>query len=113
MLRSAEVFLKIWAVCLATFFVIIAKRELMSSSNAAVVASPVNSADGRRTRSLGFSATWPTAQLVNSLLEKVANLEYEVDFIKFVHSTKRIHVLFYIWQGGPRKTESQQEVTGD
>ena len=80
MLRSAEVFLKVWAVCLATSFVIIANRELMSS-NFAVVASPVHSADGRRPLSVGMSAE---VQLVDTLLEKVAHLENEVNLITLV-----------------------------
>ena len=77
MLRWAEVFLKIWAICLATFFVINVKRELISS-NMDVVASPLHSGDSHRTHGLGMSAT----MLVNILLKKVAYLENEVNFYK-------------------------------
>ena len=77
MLRWAEVFLKIWAVCLATFFVITVNRELISS-NVDVVASPVHSGDSHRTQGLGMSAM----KLVNTLLKKVAYLENEVNFYK-------------------------------
>lgn len=92
MLRSAEVFLRVWAVCLATVFVFIAKRELMSSSNVAVVASPIHSAE-RRTRSLGKSAT---AQLVDTLLEKVANLENEVNYSIWVFDHTLSYFILYL-----------------
>ena len=77
MLRWAEVFLKIWAVCLATFFVITVNRELISS-NVDVVASPVYLGDSHRTQGLGMSAM----KLVNTLLKKVAYLENEVNFLQ-------------------------------
>ena len=77
MMRSLEVFLKLWAICLVFFFLIAVKRELISKSNVAAVTSPLHSAGSHRTDSLELYATESLTQL-DDPPGRAANMEYEV-----------------------------------
>ena len=79
MVRSLEVFLKLWAVCLVFFFLIAVKRELISKSNVAAVASPLYMAGSRRTDSLELYSTESQTQL-DDPPGRAANMEYEVGY---------------------------------
>ena len=79
MMRSLEVFLKLWATCLVFFFLIAVKRELISKSNVAAVASPLHSASSHRTDSLELYATESMTQL-DDPPGRAANMEYEVGY---------------------------------
>ena len=79
MVRSLELFLKLWAVCLVFFFLIAVKRELISKSNVAAVASPLYSAGSRRTDSLESYSTESQTQL-DDPPGRAANMEHEVGY---------------------------------
>ena len=83
MVRSLEVFLKLWAVCLVFFFLIAVKRELISKSNVAAVASPLYMAGSRRTDSLELYSTESQTQL-DDPPGRAANMEYEVGYTNSV-----------------------------
>ena len=82
MVRSPEVFLKIWAVCLVSFFLIAVKKELISTSNVAAVASPLPSAGSRQIDSLGLYATESPTQL-DDPPGRAAIMQYEVSYINY------------------------------
>ena len=95
MVRSPEVFLKIWAVCLVSFFLIAVKRELISTSNVAAVASPLHSAGSRRTHSLGLYATESLTQL-DDPPGRAANVEYEVGYTNYFCTCALFSSFFFV-----------------
>ena len=101
MVRSLEVFLKLWAVCLVFFFLIAVKRELISKSNVAAVASPLYMAGSRRTDSLELYSTESQTQL-DDPPGRAANMEYEVGCTNhFCTGLKRRVLLLEIFAGAP------------
>ena len=101
MVRSLEVFLKLWAVCLVFFFLIAVKRELISKSNVAAVTSPLYMAGSRRTDSLELYSTESQTQL-DDPPGRAANMEYEVGYTNhFCTGLKRRVLLLEIFAGAP------------
>ena len=110
MMRSLEVFLKLWAICLVFFFLIAVKRELISKSNVAAVASPLHSAGSHRTDSLELYATESLTQL-DDPTGRAANMEYEVCYTNHfcIFALLSCSDLFFGKQDGPYAEVAKQQ----